>query len=274
MLEESHPNWDDERVFQTVRNTVVVLLLKIVIEEYINHISPYHFHFLADPWASWTAQWNRPNWCAVEFNLLYRWHSLVPSEIHWANGTVKLQDWIFDNTPLTQYGLASAFTSTSRQKASSLGLFNTPDFLLPTEGASIAQGRMAHLRGYNEYRIAVGFPPATTFEEINDDPAVVEGLRKLYGDPDSVEFYVGLFAEGPRRNAAVMALIGRFVAIDAFSQALTNPLLSEHVFNEATFGREGMACIASTSCLEDMVRRNVPDAGVLAKGSVTMRQPE
>ena len=41
--------WDDERLFQTTRNILTVILIKIVVEEYINHISPYHLKLLADP---------------------------------------------------------------------------------------------------------------------------------------------------------------------------------------------------------------------------------
>jgi len=81
-----------------------------------------------------------------------------------------------------------------------------------------------------------------------------------------------MFAESPRPNAAITALIGRFVAIDAFSQAFTNPLLSQHVFNAKTFTQEGLDCIAATATLEDVLRRNVADPANIARGSVTMTQ--
>jgi len=270
LLEQNHPGWDDERVFQTARNIVVVLLIKIVVEEYINHISPYHFQFLADPWAVWSVDWNRPNWIAAEFNLLYRWHSLVPETFDWHGKKYPLVSWLFNNDPLTEHGLASAFVATSKQKATALGLYNTPEFLLPFEASSIQQGRTTNLGTYNDYRIAVGFPPARTFEDISDNPDICRELELLYKEPGNVEFYVGLFAENSRPNATVMALIGRFVAIDAFSQALTNPLLSRYVFNAQTFSTIGMECIESTHCLETIVNRNVPKPA--PEGSITMKQ--
>ena len=69
--------WDDERVFQTTRNVLTVILIKIVVEEYINHISPYHLKLLADP-SGFASHWYRRNWMAIEFNLLYRWRSPCP----------------------------------------------------------------------------------------------------------------------------------------------------------------------------------------------------
>jgi prostaglandin-endoperoxide synthase 2 len=60
------------------------------------------------------------------------------------------------------------------------------------------------------------FPRVTRFEQINGDPQVVQGLRKVYGDVDKIEFFVGLFAEESRKHSAVPSLIGRMVALDAF----------------------------------------------------------
>lgn len=44
-LARRYPNWDDDRLFETTRNIMIVLLIKIVVNEYINHITPYHFKF-------------------------------------------------------------------------------------------------------------------------------------------------------------------------------------------------------------------------------------
>ena len=81
LLAREYPAWDDERLFQTARNILIVLLIKIVIEEYINHITPYFFQLAADPTPFKNERWNRPNWMAIEFNLLYRWHGLIPTKL-------------------------------------------------------------------------------------------------------------------------------------------------------------------------------------------------
>jgi prostaglandin-endoperoxide synthase 2 len=100
----------------------------------------------------------------------------------------------------------------------------------------------------------------TDFDQISSDPAVQSGLRELYGDVDRIEFFPGLFAEDPRPNSVLPSLIGRLVGVDAFSQALTNPLLAPRVFNEATFSPLGMKIIAGTARLSDILHRNIPES--------------
>ncbi|WP_322746377.1 peroxidase family protein [Nostoc sp. LEGE 12450] len=119
-------------------------------------------------------------------------------------------------------------------------------------------GRLARLRSYNEYREYCSYPKVTEFNQISGNPIVQDALCRLYsGDVNKIELYVGLFAEDVRANSALSPLIGRMVGIDAFSQALTNPLLSEHVFNEFTFSAEGWKILQDTNSLSKVVHRNL-----------------
>jgi len=256
ILERDNPGWSDERVFQTARNINIVLLIKVVVEEYINHISPYWMRLLAAPTPAYTAKWNRENWIPVEFNLLYRWHSLVPTSAVWAGAPVDLAALRFDNRTLLQDGLVTALTSASQTPAWRIGLFNTTPMLDMVDVASIQQGRDNHLARYNDYREVMRYPRVTRFEQINGDPLVVSELRRVYSDVDRIEFFAGLFAEELPPRSAVPPLIGRMVAADAFSHALTNPLLSPHVYNVETFTAAGMRVIEETATLADLLACN------------------
>lgn len=261
VLRRRYPDWDDERLFQTARNIVIVLVIKIVIEEYINHITPFHFRFKAGAPAAGAKRWHRPNWMTVEFNLLYRWHPLTPDELLLDDRYLPTEDTIYNNALITERGLGPIFDSASRQPAGEISLFNTTQALLGTEDASIRLGRATELQGYNDYREVMAFPRVTRFEQISSDPEVVSALRGVYGDVDRIELYPGLFAEDVRPGAVLPALIGRMVGIDAFSQALTNPLLTENIYNEDTFSPVGLAIIEDTKTLSDVLHRNVPAGG-------------
>ena len=106
---------------------------------------------------------------------------------------------------------------------------------------------------------AVPLSPGETWEEISSDEETQERLRDLYGDDvDNLELYVGLFAEDTMRNGVLPPLMNTMVAFDAFSQALTNPLLAPRVFVPETFSETGWDIIEETNELSDIVNRNVP----------------
>jgi len=65
-LAETNPTWDEDRIFAATRSVLIVILIKAVIEDYINHIHPYHFRFRLDPRGFDKQPWMRPNWVAVE----------------------------------------------------------------------------------------------------------------------------------------------------------------------------------------------------------------
>jgi prostaglandin-endoperoxide synthase 2 len=271
LLEAANAGWDDERVFQTARNIVIVMFIKIVVEEYINHINTSDFKFRAEPKVAWDAKWNRPNWMTAEFSLLYRWHSLVRENFDWNGDIVSGKTLLLDNSRLINGGLANAFVAVSANNATELGLGNSATFLAPVEQLAIAQARFNNIAGYNDYRRAMHLDPAKTFGDIvgkSDDPvekkrrlALANELKRLYGSVEDVEFYVGLFAEPRERNGPLPDLLLAMVAMDAFSQALTNPLLSEHVWGnvenrELAFTKIGLEQILATRRLRDILVRN------------------
>lgn len=269
-LERRNPGWNDERVFQTARNIMIPVFIKIVIEQYINHITPLPFNLTADPSIAWKADWNRPNWITVEFSLLYRWHSLMPDTIAWSDREIPLGTFSLDNRPLIDVGLAAGFAAAAAQPAGALGVCNTGKPILCLEELGIRQARSNRLASYNGYREHFRMSRATTFEEITSDPAIAAKLAALYPTPDDVEFYPGLFAEDRDPKSPLPGLLMRMVGVDAFTQALTNPLLSEHVYNAETFTPWGLDLIENTRSLGDILVRQGAD---LDPRDITMTQP-
>jgi prostaglandin-endoperoxide synthase 2 len=256
-IERRHPSWNDERVFETTRNTVIVLFIKIGVEEYINHITPLSFKMVAAPAIAWKALWNRPNRVAIEFSLMYRWHSLVPTKVCWGGQTLPVQDTLLNNKLLIDSGLAAAFENVSRQNAMRLGAKNTADTMLQFEQNAIEQSRLCDIASFSDYCAHMSTHPPQRFEDFSSDPEIVRLLSELYESPADVEFYVGLFAQDTLKNSPLPDLMLKLAAMDAFSHAFTNPLLSERAFQESTFSEVGWAAIHTTSHMTDVVARNV-----------------
>jgi prostaglandin-endoperoxide synthase 2 len=276
MLEADNPGWDNDRVFETARNIIIVIFIKIVVEEYINHINSSNFRFSADPEVAWKANWNRPNWMTTEFSLLYRWHSLVPEMLNWGGTSFNGAQLLLNNAPLISSGLAASFAEVSANNATEIGLGNSATFLMQAEEKAVAQARTNNVASYNDYREAMDMDRADSFEDIvgkSSNPAetarrkaLADELKRLYGTPENVEFYVGLFAEPVDENGPLPDLMLAMVAMDAFSQALTNPLLSKHVWGdkdnrELAFTKKGIKVIEDTKTVKDVLLRNASGLG-------------
>ncbi|MET9202491.1 peroxidase family protein [Gordonia sp. NPDC003585] len=269
VLNAAHPEWEgnDERLFQTTRNIMIVLLLKLVVEEYIMHIGPFDFpvemvKFMADG-----ERWNRANRGAIEFNLLYRWHPLAPDWIGEGANRLEAKDFLSNNPLVLSRGIESLIAQCSHERSGKIGLFNTPHYLsermdpnvASVEERTVALMRHARLRTFNEYREYFGLNPIHSFEELTDDEAVQDRLREMYGHIDNLEWYVGIFAEDYPDYMMMGWTMTTMVAHDAFTQALTNPLLAKEVFNVNTFTQTGMDIIEGTRSLEHIIKRNATD---------------
>lgn len=255
-LKEHNPGWDDERLFQTARMINTVLLLKVVVEDYINHIAGKRIFTLETDFAE-EHDWYRQNWIAIEFDLLYRWHSLVPDSITIGGQQYDANGFLNNNPLFEQAGLAAVFSNVSQQKAGRIGLFNSPAGLLGPEMIALTMGRSFRLASYNDYRVRFGMNRLDSIDKLTSDPAANQLLHKLYGNIDRVDFLVGIFAEDRDNDSLFGSLLNMMVAYDAFTQIFTNPLLSRNVYNERTFTAQGLKLIEKTSSVQDIAGRNI-----------------
>ena len=167
--------WDDERVFQTTRNILTVILIKIVVEEYINHISPYHLKLLADPSGFRNPRWYRQNWMAIEFNLLYRWHSLVPSSFRIGDRDVGVSETLFNTDILIERRPRRLLRGCVEPACRARRPLQLPARGVAGRGGEHPPGPRCELRPYNEYRRLARFPRAAAVRRRVERPARAAG---------------------------------------------------------------------------------------------------
>jgi hypothetical protein len=81
------------------------MLLRIIIEDYINHISNAIFKIRVDTTFPEKQKWYRTNRISSEFNLLYRWHPLVPTELKVGGASVPQDQFQYNNEYLLELGM-------------------------------------------------------------------------------------------------------------------------------------------------------------------------
>lgn len=261
--------WSDEKLFQTTRNILIVVLIKVVIEDYVNHLKPFKWmKFEFDTTYAPNKKWYRNNWISTEFNLLYRWHSMIPDNII-LNGEVKETKDVFrfNNQFVEDNSVTSILEQLSYQKAGKMTLMNTPDFMKEAEKITLFISRASKLTSYADYCEKFSGSMSKYFNkrpkkmsDITKDKGQLSILNKLYdGDVEKVDLVIGALAQDPPRSIGyedtpiLGNLMLQMIAGDAFSHALTNPLLSENVFNEKTFSPLGWKLIQQFKSVKSIV---------------------
>ena len=262
---------DDDQIFELARNTNIAQLVRIIVLDYINHLSSTRFEFEPEIGFAERKSWYRTNRISAEFNILYRWHALVPDEFVLHGSALTEAEFRFNNELLEREGVAPVLAAAAGQGAGRIGLRNTPSFLLEADEATLRKSRDWKLQPYNSYRSAFGLPKVATFQDLTGEASVSAELEKLYGDINKVELLVGLLAEDRASHVVLGPLMMIMVAVDAFSQALTNPLLSRNVYGPEAFSEVGIRCIEKTRTLDDLVRRNVEMGD--ARATFAVRRP-
>ncbi len=124
------------------------------------------------------------------------------------------------------------------------------------------------VRSYNQYREYFRLGKLESIAQLGCSDEVTARLTSVYGESvDSLDFLVGLYAEKSSSNSVFGELMTAMVTHDAFTQALTNPLLSRNVLSVATVTSVGLDTLKQTESLNDLWQRNKDSAPTSKSGS-------
>lgn len=233
----------DEDLFQTGRLITCGLYVNIILKDYVRAIlclNRTDSTWTIDPRTNMdrhaqkdTAPTGVGNQVSVEFNLLYRWHSIISKrDAEWTAQEMRrllggkdpetasfhemitgFREWEDSlssdpqerpSVPGLDRDATGSFPDDElvdilkggiEDTAGSFGANSVPSCLRPVEMLGIMQARRWRVGTLNEFRAFIGLTRHRTFTDINPDPSVAAKLEALYGSPANVELYPGLVCE-------------------------------------------------------------------------------
>ncbi|XP_068930068.1 prostaglandin G/H synthase 1-like [Petaurus breviceps papuanus] len=258
LLKAEHPTWNDEQLFQTTRLILIGETIKIVIEDYVQHLSGYFLKLKFDPEMLFGVQFQYQNRISLDFNHLYHWHGLMPDSFVVGQQEYSYEQFVFNTSMLLDYGVEALVEAFSRQRAGQIGgVRNINQFLLSVTVNTIKDSRKLRMPSFNEYRKRFGLKPYTSFVELTGEKQNSAELEKVYGDIDALEFYPGVLIEKSLPNSIFGESILEMGSPFSLKGLLGNPICSPEYWKPSTFGGEIGFNIVKTATLKKLVCLNV-----------------
>ncbi|XP_060126622.1 prostaglandin G/H synthase 1 isoform X2 [Zootoca vivipara] len=258
LLKQNHPTWDDEQLFQTARLILIGETIKIVIEDYVQHLSGYFLQLKFDPELLFGVQFQYRNRIAVEFNQLYHWHPLMPDTFKIQDQEYSYNQFVYNTTMLMDYGVEALVDAFSRQQAGQIGgVPNIHQQLLKVAIGVIEESRLLRLQPFNEYRKRFGMKPYASFQELTGEEETAAKLEALYIDIDALEFYPGLLVEKSQHNSIFGESMVEIGAPFSLKGLFGNPICSPEYWKPSTFGGDAGFQLVNTASLQKLVCLNV-----------------
>jgi Animal haem peroxidase len=110
---------------------------------------------------------------------------------------------------------------------------------------------------YNRFRELFHMPRKTSFEQMSDDPDIVESLRKVYGHPDKVDLMVGMYAEKPPEGFGFSDTAFRVFILMA-SRRLKSDRFFTNDFTAAVYTQPGLDWINNNN-MSTVLQRHFPE---------------
>ncbi|XP_053552115.1 prostaglandin G/H synthase 1 [Bombina bombina] len=258
VLKKEHPTWDDEQLFQTTRLILIGETIKIVIEDYVQHLSGYYLKLKFDPELLFGVQFQYRNRIAVEFNQLYHWHPLMPDTFNIQKEEYGYSSFVYNTTLLFDYGVEALVEAFSKQIAGKIGGGkNIHPRLSNVALGVIEESRKLRVQSFNEYRKRFGLKAYKSFQEFTGEETISAHLESLYGDIDALEFYPGLLLEKTLPKSMFGESMVEIGAPFSLKGLMGNPICSPEYWKPSTFGGETGFNIVKTASIQKLVCLNV-----------------
>nr|XP_046216161.1 prostaglandin G/H synthase 2-like [Oncorhynchus gorbuscha] len=258
VMMQEHPEWDDERIFQTTRLILIGETIKIVIEDYVQHLSGYHFQLKFDPELLFNQRFQYQNRIAAEFNTLYHWHPLMPDTFNIEGRAYTYPQFVFNNSLVTEHGINNLVESFTKQIAGRVaGGRNLPPSVVGVAAKALEHSRDMRYQSLNAYRKRFNMRAYSSFEDLTGEKELAAELESLYGEVDAVELYPGLLVERPRPNSVFGETMIEMGSPYSLKGLLGNPICSPEYWMPSTFGGIVGFDIVNTASLERLVCSNV-----------------
>ncbi|XP_059141342.1 prostaglandin G/H synthase 2-like [Physella acuta] len=270
ILKGEHPDWDDERLFQTGKLIILGETLKIVVEDYVQHLANYNIEIKFKPTVLFGEHFQYQNKINAEFNDLYHWHPLMPDEFNISGTIYPMKDFMFHSELVLKHGTASFTESLSRQRAGHMSHHNHGPSTIGVVRDTILHGRKLRYQSLNNYRRRFNLEPYESFEDLTGEKEMAAELEKLYLDIEAVEFYVGILVEKRRVKNLFGSTIVEIGGPFSVKGLMSNPICSRHYWKPSTFGGEVGFNIIKTATLKSLFCNNIKGPCPL----VTFRVPD
>lgn len=183
-------------------------------------------------------------------------------------GHISLADAFFNPQAFLESGLAPILRGLARQPAQEIDphiVDPVRNFLFGPPGAggfdlaslNLQRGREHGLPGYNQVRVDFGLPPASSFADVNPDPAVEAALAAVYATVDDVDVWVGGLSE-PHVAGAVVGETFFAILKDQFERARDGDR-----FWYQSYLPQPFRALVEQSTLSRIIRRNTAIGGEL-----------
>nr|XP_011440168.2 prostaglandin G/H synthase 2 [Crassostrea gigas]XP_034302669.1 prostaglandin G/H synthase 2 [Crassostrea gigas]XP_034302670.1 prostaglandin G/H synthase 2 [Crassostrea gigas] len=258
ILKKEHPEWNDERLFQTAKLVIVGETLKIVVEDYSNHLTNFNFPLFFKPELLFGQDFQYQNRISLEFNHVYHWHPLVPDEFNISGTIYNMKEFLYHPEIVVKHGLRDFVDSMIKQRAGLVGPRNHGRVTIPVVLDLLKHGRTLRMQSFNQYRKRFDMEPFKSFEELTGEKKFAKQLEDFYGDINAVEFYVGMMLEKRLRfDSLFSATVIQFVSPFSYKGLMTNPICSPKYWKPSTFGGEVGFNIIKTASLENLICKNI-----------------